>query len=117
VGHYSYLAVLAAIVLGSVWLEVVVRTRVLVRARRLVLTLAPVLMVFLCWDAAAVAAGHWAFDVNRTLGIEPVAGVPIEEILFFVVVPLASVLTFEAVRAVRGWPAGDEPLSTPVDQP
>jgi len=25
------------------------------------------------------------------------------------VVPIAAVLTLEAVRAVRGWPVGDEP--------
>jgi hypothetical protein len=29
--------------------------------------------------------------------------------LFFVVVPVAAVLTFEAVRAVKGWPVGDVP--------
>jgi hypothetical protein len=29
-------------------------------------------------------------------------------VLFFVVVPAASVLTLEAVRTVRGWRVGDE---------
>ena len=29
--------------------------------------------------------------------------------LSYVCIPLASILTFEAVRSVRGWPAGDEP--------
>jgi hypothetical protein len=33
---------------------------------------------------------------------------PIEELLFFIVVPICSVLTLEAVRAVRGWPVDDE---------
>lgn len=46
--QFAYLAVLAGIVVGSVWLEVVVRTRVLRRTRRLLLTLAPVLAVFWC---------------------------------------------------------------------
>ena len=37
------------------------------------------------------------------------AALPLEEVLFFVVVPLASVLTLEAVRSARPhWPAGDE---------
>ena len=35
-------------------------------------------------------------------------GVPLDEILFFMVIPLASILTLEAVRSVRGWKAGDE---------
>ena len=34
--------------------------------------------------------------------------VPVEELLFFVVVPVCAVLAHEAVRAVRGWPGGDE---------
>jgi hypothetical protein len=29
-------------------------------------------------------------------------------LLFFVVVPICSVLAYEAVRTVRGWPGGDE---------
>jgi hypothetical protein len=36
---------------------------------------------------------------------------PIEELLFFVVVPIAAVMTLEAVRVVRrpeGWLVGDE---------
>ena len=28
--------------------------------------------------------------------------------LFFLVIPLAAILTLEAVRSVRGWMAGDE---------
>jgi hypothetical protein len=32
----------------------------------------------------------------------------VEEVAFFLVVPVVSVLTLEAVRAVRRWPVGDE---------
>lgn len=106
--HLTYLAVLAGCLGGALWLEVVVRTRVLRRWRRLLLTLAPVVAVFLAWDAYAVARRHWSFDPAQTTGVVVVAGVPLEELLFFVVVPVCSVLAFEAVRAVRGWPAGDE---------
>ena len=49
-----------------------------------------------------------AKDVSERL-FTTVSGVPIEELLFFVVVPLASILTLEAVRSVRGWGVGDEP--------
>jgi hypothetical protein len=37
-------------------------------------------------------------------------GIPLEEVLFFVVVPICAILTLEAVRARRrAWPVGDEP--------
>lgn len=107
--RFAYLGVLLFVVVGSGWLELVVRTNVLRRWRRLVLSLAPVLALFLVWDAYAIADGHWDFDPDRTTGVIVVAGIPLEEILFFLVVPFAAVLTLEAVRSVRGWSVGDEP--------
>jgi lycopene cyclase domain-containing protein len=106
--HLAYLGVLAFVLVGSLWLEVVLRTRVVARWRRLALALTPVLVVFTLWDLYAIAHGHWTFDPARTTGWR-VATVPVEELLFFVVVPLASVLTLEAVRAVTRWQVGDEP--------
>jgi lycopene cyclase domain-containing protein len=103
----TYLAVLTGVVLGSGWLELVLRTRVCRRWRRLLATVLPTLVLFLLWDGYAVAAGHWAFDPARVLGLF-VAGVPLEEVLFFVVVPVAAVLTLEAVRSATGWRVGDE---------
>lgn len=107
--RFAYVGILLFVVVGSAWLEVVLRTRVLVRWRRLLLTLTPVAVLFFLWDAYAVSQGHWWFDADRILGVYVPAGVPLDEILFFVAVPIASILTLEAVRSVRGWPAGDEP--------
>lgn len=112
--HLSYLAVLVCVVAASAWLEVVMRTRVLTRPRRLALTLLPVVAVFFAWDVYAVAAGHWHFDAGRIVGLH-VAGVPVEELLFFVVVPVAAVLTLEAVRSGTGWAVGDERPGEVVD--
>lgn len=106
--HGSYLAVLGFIVAGSAWLEVVLDTRVLRRWRRLLLSLAPVLVVFVVWDAYAIARGHWTFDSRSVTNVVLPGSIPVEELLFFVVVPLAAVLTLEAVRSVKGWPVGDE---------
>jgi len=109
VGHWSYLAVLVFIVLGAGWLEVALRTRVFRRWRRLLLALAPVVAVFVVWDLYAISRGHWTFDSEQTTGVVFPGDVPVEELLFFVVVPLAAILTLEAVRSARGWPVGDEP--------
>lgn len=106
--HLSYLAVLAGCLLGALWLEPVLRVNVLRRWRRLLLTLLPVVAVFVLWDLAAIAAGHWTFDPAQTTGVLLPGGLPLDEVLFFVVVPLCAILGFEAVRAVRRWRAGDE---------
>jgi lycopene cyclase domain-containing protein len=109
VRHLTYLGVLAFILVGTGWLEIVLRTRVYARWRRLLLTLLPVVAVFVVWDLYAIAAGHWWFDPEQTTGVVLPGGIPIEEILFFIVVPLAALLTLEAVRSVKRWQVGDEP--------
>ena len=106
--HLAYLGVLAACLAGTAWLEVVLHTGVYRRWRRLLLTLAPVLVVFVAWDVYAIARHQWTFDPRRTTGIVLPGRLPVEELLFFVVIPICAVLSFEAVRRVRRWPAGDE---------
>lgn len=108
-GKLSYLAVLVGCLACALWLEPVLRVHVLRRWRRLLLTLLPVVVVFALWDLAAIAAGHWSFDPGQTTGILLPGELPLDELLFFLVVPLCAILGFEAVRAVRSWPAGDEP--------
>ena len=101
--HLSYLAVLAFCLLGTLPLEVWLGVRVYRRPRRLLLTLLPVVAVFYLWDVYAIAADHWSFDPAQTVGLVLPGGVPVEELLFFVVVPTCAVLAFEAVRRVKGW--------------
>lgn len=104
----SYLGVLAFCFLGTLWLELFLKVGVYRRWRRLVLALLPTLAIFVAWDVAAILAGHWTYDPRQLTGIA-LGVLPLEELLFFLVVPTAAVLSFEAVRAVKGWPAGDEP--------
>jgi lycopene cyclase domain-containing protein len=104
VAALTYLAVLAACLLSAVWLEPVLHLGVLRRWRRLLCTLAPVVVVFLAWDVAAIAAGHWHYDQRQLVGVTLPGQLPIEEFLFFVVVPTCAILGFEAVRKVTGWP-------------
>lgn len=107
--HLSYLAVLVGCLLGTAPLEWFFGTRVYARPRRLALTLLPVVAVFVAWDVYAIAAGQWTFDPRSVTGIRLPGRLPLDELLFFLVVPVCAILTLEAVRAVRGWPAGDEP--------
>ena len=106
--RFAYLAVLLGCLAGALWLEPVLRVNVLRRWRRLLLTVVPVMAVFALWDIAAIAAGHWSFDPRQTTGVLLPGGLPLDELLFFLVVPLCAILGFEAVRAVLRLPAGDE---------
>ena len=54
--------------------------------------------IFILWDAYAIANKHWTFSVEQTTGIIGPFGVPLEEYLFFLVIPVASILTLEGVQ-------------------
>jgi lycopene cyclase domain-containing protein len=99
-GHLTYLGVLAGCLACAVWLEPALRVGVLRQWRRLLLTLAPVVAVFVVWDVVAITAGQWSYDPAQLVGITLPGRLPLEELLFFVVVPLCAILGFEAVRKV-----------------
>ena len=96
----AYLLVLAGCLIGTAPLEVLLHTRVYAQWRRLLLTLLPVLVVFTAWDVLAIRAGHWSYDPRQTTGLH-VGNVPVEELLFFLVIPTCAILSLEAVRSVR----------------
>ena len=52
----------------------------------------------MAWVLYAIAPGHWTYDAAQTLGVRLPGGIPVEEVLFFLVVPVCAVLAFEAVR-------------------
>lgn len=106
----AYLGVLAFILLATGWLEILLRTRVYRRWLRLLLTLVVPVTVYVIWDLYAISQGHWGFDPDTTTGIVLPGALPLEELLFFIVIPIASILSLEAVRSVKGWPVGDEVL-------
>lgn len=105
---FAYLSVLLGCLAGTAWLEYFLRTNVYRRTIRLIYTVVPVVIVFSIWDAYAIAQGHWDFDPRYVTGITTFANIPIDEILFFIVIPICAILSFEAVRSARNWEAGDE---------
>lgn len=98
--QWSYVAMLAFCLGGTLPLVPAFRLRVFHQPRRLLSTIALAGAPFLVWDLYATRAGHWWFDERQTLPAR-VAGLPLEEISFFIVIPLVSVLTLEGVRAAR----------------
>ena len=73
--------------------------RVYRRPRRLLRALLPALVLFVAWDAVATERGTWTFNPRYVTGTR-VLGLPLEELAFFVVVPLCALLTYEAVQVI-----------------
>lgn len=114
-GQAEYLALMAACLLITLPLELLLGARVWRRPKRLVLTLLPLVAAYVAWDAAMIARGSWTFDPDSVTGVLLPLDVPLEELVFFVVVPICGLLTLEAVgsclTALGRLRAGD-PLGT-----
>lgn len=68
--------------------------------RRLALAVFPVAALFLVWDAVAIAVRVWTYNPAYIVGVHIPFGIPIEEVLFFLVIPLCALLTYNAVTAI-----------------
>jgi lycopene beta-cyclase len=101
-GRATYLALMAACLLVTLPLELVLKAGVYRRPRRWLAALVPVFLAFSLWDWLAIRRGHWSYSSSYTTGIELV-GLPLEELAFFLVVPTCALLTYQAV--VRLLPA------------
>ena len=100
--RYQYLLLMAGCLIITLPLEFGLRARVYRRPRRLLLSLLPVLAIFLVWDVVGIARGHWWYSERYTTGIRFPLDVPLEEVVFFVVIPICGLLTYEAVGTVLG---------------
>lgn len=97
--HLSYLGMLVFCLAGTLPLVRLYRLRVFRRPGRLAAAIAIAALPFVMWDLWATHVGHWRFDAQQTLPWR-IAGLPLEEIGFFVVIPLAAILTYETVRSM-----------------
>ncbi len=91
---------MAGCLLLTLPLEVVIGARVYRRPRRLVRTLVPVVLVFTVWDLVGIVRDHWSYSPSFTTGWRLPFSMPVEELAFFVVIPICALLTYEAVGRV-----------------
>ena len=99
--QWQYLALMAACLLITLPLEFVLHARVYRRPRRLVTALLPTVAIFVAWDVLGIIRGHWSYSPRFTTGIH-LGIVPLEELVFFIVVPVCGLLSYEAVGYLLG---------------
>jgi lycopene cyclase domain-containing protein len=97
--RWQYLMVLGACLLLTAPLEFFGRG-VYRRPRRVAAALLPVAAVFLIWDVVAAVGGVWSYNSQYVIGLIAPGGLPLEEALFFVVIPLCGLLTYNAVDTI-----------------
>ena len=98
--RFQYLLLMGLCLLVTLPLEFAFGARVWRRPRRLAVALVPAFAAFVAWDLWATASGTWGFDRRYTIGVTLPGGLAIEELVFFVVIPVCTLLTLESVRNV-----------------
>jgi len=99
VDRLQYLIVLGACLLITAPLELF-GSGVYRQSGRAVAAIVPVAVVYLIWDGIAVAAHVWSFNPRYVLAWSHPVSLPVEEVLFFVVIPLCGLLTYSAVDSL-----------------
>lgn len=100
IDRYQYLLLMAGCLVLTLPLEVVIGARVYRSPQRLARALLLPFVLFSIWDLVAIERGHWWFSEQFTTGWVLFGELPIEELAFFVAIPICTLLTYEAVRRI-----------------
>ena len=102
VDRYQSLILMGLCLVATLPLEFLFGARVWRRPRRLAAALGIPVAVFVVWDVVAIARDHWGYNPKYVTGWRLPFDLPVEELVFFLVIPICSLLTLEAVRRVLG---------------
>lgn len=95
----QYLLLMGACVLITLPLELLLGARVYRSPRRLLIALVPTFVVFTAWDLFGIFRRHWGYSDEFISGVY-FGPIPLEELVFFVVIPICALLTYEGVGKV-----------------
>jgi len=68
--------------------------------RSLIYSIILILIIFGGWDIFATYRGHWYFNPEGVWRLR-VINLPVEEVLFFIVIPFCCIFTWEAIKYIK----------------
>jgi lycopene cyclase domain-containing protein len=106
--HLHYLGVLLFVMLCAGFIATAFRPRAPHFWRSFLYVDGVILAMYLTWDYWAISRKNWYFDSRQILNFNVLPRIPVEEVLFFVVVPFTTILTYLALKNLTGWKVGEE---------
>jgi len=106
---------MATCLLITLPLEFVFGARVYRRFKLMALALLPVVLIFSIWDIVGIVREHWDYNPAYVTGVQLVFAMPLEELVFFIVIPICGLLTYEAVGQVLARVRGKQRRREPAD--
>ena len=99
--HYQYLLLMAGCLVITLPLELVLGARVYARWKLMLMALLPTVLIFSVWDVVGIVREHWTYNPDFITGVH-FGVMPLEELVFFIVISICGLLTYEAVGTVLG---------------
>lgn len=99
----DYLILILLAVAVTLPLEFIGRMGIYGRYRATLIALSTPILVFIAWDIVFASTDLWNFSKKHTYDLR-IFSLPIEEILFFIFIPLAALLTYHAVSHMNKRP-------------
>lgn len=69
-------------------------------SRALFISISLIVIIFGGWDIFATFRGHWHFNPQGVWNFR-IVNLPLEEVLFFVVIPFCCIFTWEALKFIK----------------
>ena len=107
--HAQYLVLMGQCVAITLPLEFLVGVRVYRSPGKLLRAMLPVIVIFTAWDLLGIHREHWFYNPRFITGIH-LGPLPLEELVFFIVIPICGLLTYEAVAKILLLARGTGPL-------
>jgi lycopene beta-cyclase len=107
--HLHYALVLLFVGLCAIGVNLGFRIKISQQRRIFAFTDAVILLIYSIWDIWAVENHNWRFDPGQILGVNLFGILPLEELLFFILVPLMTILSYLALLKITARLKGSTP--------
>ena len=97
----EYLIVLAICIAGPLALSFSKKLVFYRLPMRLLFSILIPMSFFIGWDFIATDRGHWSFNEKYITGVY-IFNLPVEEVLFFIVIPFCALFSWEVVKYYSG---------------
>ncbi|HMK03618.1 MAG TPA: lycopene cyclase domain-containing protein [Ferruginibacter sp.] len=96
--HYTYFIILAASLAGPLALSFDKKVAFYKKWKYVFPAMVIPALLYIVWDVYFTSKGVWTFNENYIIGIK-VINLPLEEVLFFFIVPYCCVFIYDCVRS------------------
>ncbi len=93
----EYFIVLALSLAGPLYLSFSKKMDFWKYPARLLTAIGIPFIIFTAWDVIVTSRGHWSFNPAYVAGMK-IFNLPVEEVLFFIVIPFCGLFTWESVK-------------------